>query len=160
MRVRRLSCRLFATVLREESSPPVPTLSAKEAELVDCKRYADGLQRSETDTAPEAGSGNEKERTFTSPDDPQQGEQSWKAPRDEDRTEQNPPANREKAGTETKDSEWENLDGMPDEEPQWHTLSPETKHLIRDLLDRMTEPEEEPSAFSEEQRRDLREPDF
>ena len=160
MRVRQLSCRLFATVLREESSPPVPTLSAKEAELVDCKSYADGLQRPVADMALQSESGIEKERTFTSPDDPQKGEHSWKAPRDEDRTEQNPPANREKAGTEAKDSEWDNLEGTQDEEPQWHALSPETKRMIRDLLDQMIEPEEEPSAFSEEQKRDPREPDF
>ena len=48
-RVRRLSCRIFGTVLREESSP-LPESPVDDSALVVCKSYMDGLERSEAAT--------------------------------------------------------------------------------------------------------------
>lgn len=160
-RLRRLSCRLFGTVLREESAPPVPLPSPQDASLIVRRSYTDGPERPEADTAPERAQAKEKDDTFTSRNGPPMEERAWKAPRDTERTEENPPANREKAGTKAEDSPQENPDepGREDE-LQLESLSPETKQRIHDLLLEAERSEEEPPPFPEEERRDLREPDF
>ena len=151
----------FGTVLREESAPPVPLPSPQDASLIVRRTYTDGPERPEADTAPERAQANEKDDTFTSRNGPPMEEHAWKAPRDTERAEENPPANREKAGTKAEDSPQENPDepGREDE-LQWESLSPETKQRIHDLLLEAERSEEEPPPFSEEERRDLREPDF
>lgn len=164
-RVRRLSCRMFGTVLREESGPKLPDalpFPEQDESLIVRKSYVDGLERSGADTPSEGESDERKGDTFT----PEaQGVHSWKAPRSTDQNGQNPPANREKADTKEKDSEWDNLDGPSQESTDWtseqlRSLSPKDKQMISDLLNQVDDGEQESPPFFEEERRDPREPDF
>lgn len=125
--VRRLSCRIFDTQLRELSGPlpgdteqrsdsvtdlpaaDIPTQSTDKEILIIHKKYVDGQGRPTADTSEKAIQGAEKGSIFTPETEPPTGEnKKLKAPRDVP-SQENPPVTQEKAGTREKDSQWDHL---------------------------------------------------
>lgn len=155
-RVRRLSCRIFGTVLREESSP-LPESPVDDSALVVCKSYMDGLERSEAVTNPEAEQSDKKEDTFTS--EAQSGALDDTSSSDSGGTEQgatSSAATQEKAGHQVKNSEWDSLRSQQEDTE----LSPQMRKKIVALLDQVEALGDESPPFSEEEQHDKREPAF